>query len=68
MEKESKATPEQDQAATHVPLTEEQIRSAQLGVLVPLAGPVQIVDYDPSGHGFLSARLSGSGRRLATRC
>lgn len=47
MEKESKATPGQDQAATHVPLTEEQIRSAQLGVLVPLAGPVQIVDYDP---------------------
>ena len=47
MEKESRATSEQDWTATHVPLTEEQTRAAQLGVLVPLAGPVQIVDYDP---------------------
>ena len=47
MERESRATPEQDWTAPHVPLTEEQIRAAQLGVLVPLVGPVQIVDYDP---------------------
>ena len=47
MEEESKATPEQARVATHAPLTEEQIRAAQLGVLVPLIGPVQIVDYDP---------------------
>jgi GrpB-like predicted nucleotidyltransferase (UPF0157 family) len=47
IEKESRATSEQDWTATHVPLTEEQIRATQLGVLVPLAGPVQIVDYDP---------------------
>ena len=47
MEEASKATPEEAQMATHAPLTEEQIRAAQLGVLVPLTGPVQIVDYDP---------------------
>jgi GrpB-like predicted nucleotidyltransferase (UPF0157 family) len=47
MEEESKAAPEQARAATHVPLTEEQIWASQLGVLVPLVGPVQIVDYDP---------------------
>ncbi len=44
---ESRTTPERAQAATHVPLTEEQIRAAQLGVLVPLVGPIPIVDYDP---------------------
>jgi GrpB-like predicted nucleotidyltransferase (UPF0157 family) len=47
MEEEGKAAPKPARAATHVPLTEEQIQAAQLGVLVPLAGPVQIVDYDP---------------------
>ena len=47
MERESRATSERDWTVTHVPLTEEQIRATQLGVLVPLAGPVQIVDYDP---------------------
>jgi len=30
-----------------VPLTEEQIRAAQVGELVPLVAPIQIVDYDP---------------------
>ena len=32
---------------TYTPLTEEQIRAAQVGELVPLAVPIQIVDYDP---------------------
>src|SRR5207247_596442 len=31
----------------YIPLTEGQIRAAQIGELVPLAGPIQIVDYDP---------------------
>ena len=31
----------------YVPLTEEQIRAAQVGELVPLVAPIQIVDYDP---------------------
>ncbi len=43
----SRAQSEQDGVATYVPLTEEQIRAAQIGELVPLAGPIQIVDYDP---------------------
>jgi GrpB-like predicted nucleotidyltransferase (UPF0157 family) len=43
----SSATSGQTRAATHVPLTEEQIRAAQVGELAPLAGPIQIVDYDP---------------------
>ena len=34
-------------AITYTPLTEEQIRAAQVGELVPLAVPIQIVDYDP---------------------
>jgi GrpB-like predicted nucleotidyltransferase (UPF0157 family) len=40
-------TSEQPQVAPSVPLTEEQLRAATIGELVPLAGPVQIVDYDP---------------------
>ena len=43
----SSKTSEQALAATHVPLTEEQIRAAQVGELAPLVGPIQIVDYDP---------------------
>jgi len=40
---DSRAEPE----PTYTPLTEEQIRAAQVGELVPLAAPIQIVDYDP---------------------
>jgi len=52
MEEDSKATSEQAGAASHLPVTEEQVReeqikAANLGGLVPLTGPVQIVDYDP---------------------
>ncbi len=43
---ESRATSEQARAATHVPLTEEQIQAAQVGKLAPLAGPIHIADYD----------------------
>jgi GrpB-like predicted nucleotidyltransferase (UPF0157 family) len=44
---ENRATSKQARVATHVPLTEEQIQAVQVGVLMPLAGPIQIVDYDP---------------------
>lgn len=47
LEAGNKATPEQPQTTTYAPKTEEQIQAAQLGVLAPLAGRVQIVDYDP---------------------
>ncbi len=43
----SRATSEQTRAATHVPLTEEQIRAAHVGELASLVGPIQIFDYDP---------------------
>ncbi len=33
--------------STYTPLTEEQIRATQVGELVPLVAPIQIVDYDP---------------------
>ncbi len=33
--------------STYTPLTEEQIRATQVGELVPLVSPIQIVDYDP---------------------
>jgi GrpB-like predicted nucleotidyltransferase (UPF0157 family) len=32
---------------TPAPLTEEQMRAVTIGELTPLAGPIQIVDYDP---------------------
>ena len=43
----SGATSEQARAATHVPMTEEQMRAVQVGELAPLVGPIYIVDYDP---------------------
>ncbi len=43
----SSATRGQARAVTNVPMTEEQLRAATVGELRPLAGPVQIVDYDP---------------------
>jgi GrpB-like predicted nucleotidyltransferase (UPF0157 family) len=47
MKEEGKAIPVQARTATHTPMTEEQIRATHPGVLVPLAGPIQIVEYDP---------------------
>src|SRR5579863_9637009 len=32
--------------AAPIPLTEEQIRAATIGELLPLSGPIRIVDYD----------------------
>ena len=43
----SGASSEQSRAATHVPMTEEQMRAVQVGELAPLVGPIHIVDYDP---------------------
>jgi GrpB-like predicted nucleotidyltransferase (UPF0157 family) len=43
----SSVTWEQARAVTNVPLTEEQLRAATIGELVPLVGPIHIVDYDP---------------------
>ena len=43
----SRAESEQADVAAYMPLTEEQIRAAQVGELVPLVAPIQIVDYDP---------------------
>jgi GrpB-like predicted nucleotidyltransferase (UPF0157 family) len=40
------APPEQEKGASFIPSTEEQIHAATVGELVPLAGPIQIVDYD----------------------
>ena len=42
----SGAASEQFRAATHVPMTEEQMRAVQVGELTPLVGRIQIVDYD----------------------
>lgn len=43
----SRETSEQAWATARVPTTEEQIRAGLIGELVPLNGPIQIVDYDP---------------------
>ena len=48
----SSAAAQQAQAAPHVPMTEEQIRSVQVGELKPLVGPIQVVDYDPAWPGL----------------
>jgi GrpB-like predicted nucleotidyltransferase (UPF0157 family) len=44
----SRATSEQARATTYVPMTEEQIKAVHVGELVPLVGPIHIVDYDPT--------------------
>jgi GrpB-like predicted nucleotidyltransferase (UPF0157 family) len=44
--------PEQPRSAQPQPLTEEQLRAAHVGALVPLNGPVQLVDYDPAWPGL----------------
>jgi GrpB-like predicted nucleotidyltransferase (UPF0157 family) len=41
------AESEQAGATTYTPLTEEQLQAATVGELVPLAAPIQIVNYDP---------------------
>jgi GrpB-like predicted nucleotidyltransferase (UPF0157 family) len=38
---------ENENAAERLPVTEEQLQAAHVGELKPLAGPIQIVDYDP---------------------
>jgi GrpB-like predicted nucleotidyltransferase (UPF0157 family) len=43
----SRAESEEAGPTIYTPLTEEQIRASQVGELVPLAVPIQIVDYDP---------------------
>jgi GrpB-like predicted nucleotidyltransferase (UPF0157 family) len=37
-----------NEPTTPVPLTEEQLQAVTIGELAPLAGRIQIVDYDPS--------------------
>lgn len=44
---EHRTTLEQARVTTPAPLTEEQIQATQLGILVPLGGPILIADYDP---------------------
>lgn len=36
-----------NEPSTTAPLTEEQLQAVTIGELVPLAGPIQIADYDP---------------------
>src|SRR6266700_1393845 len=43
----SRAQSDQAEVTAYTPLTEEQIRATQVGELVPLVSPIQIVDYDP---------------------
>src|SRR6266480_5447625 len=44
---DSNSQSDQAEVTRYVPSTEEQIRAAQVGELVPLIAPIQIVDYDP---------------------
>lgn len=47
MNEECKTIPEPVQAVTYTPQSEEQIQAAHPDGIAPLAGPIQIVDYDP---------------------
>ncbi len=44
----SKTTSKRAQLPIQAPLTEEQIRAAHVGEVVPQVGPIQIVEYDPA--------------------
>jgi GrpB-like predicted nucleotidyltransferase (UPF0157 family) len=46
--KTSSTPAEQSQSAQFVPQTEEQILAVYVGELAPLAGLIQLVDYDPA--------------------
>src|SRR5438874_2579685 len=46
-DEDSSSKSNQAEVTAYVPSTEEQIRVAQVGELVPLVAPSQIVDYDP---------------------
>ena len=43
---------EQTGAAQYTPMTEEQLRASQVGELVPLSGPIHLVDYDQEWPGL----------------
>ncbi len=62
----SSALSEQTRTATFVPQTEEQIRAVRIGELTPLAGPIQIADYNPEWPRLLSASSSESRSYSAT--
>jgi GrpB-like predicted nucleotidyltransferase (UPF0157 family) len=49
---DSGAAAEQAQGAAPAPMTEEQIQAVHVGEVKPLAGAVQIVDYDPAWPGL----------------
>ena len=44
---EERAAPATPDPAMHTPMTEEQVRAANVGGLTPLAQPISIVDYTP---------------------
>ena len=46
-DEDSSSKSNQAEVTAYGPSTEEQIRAAQVGELVPLVSPIQIVDYDP---------------------
>ncbi len=56
------------EVASYTPLTEEQIRAAQIGELAPLGAPIQIVDYDPEWPPALRTRGRASSVRARRSC
>src|ERR1700704_5571982 len=50
---ETGSTPgEQAGGAQYTPMTEGQLRASQVGELVPLSGPIHLVDYDQEWPGL----------------
>lgn len=55
------------QAATHVPMTEEQLQAVHVGVLTPLAQPIHIADYDPEWPQLFEREAARLGATLGDR-
>ena len=63
----SGAAAEEARAAAPVPFTEEQIQATHVGELKPLAGPIQVVDYDPAWPGLFESEAERVRAALGDR-
>lgn len=58
---------EPDIRRTDAPMTEEELRAVTVGELAPLAGPIEIVDYDPRWPALFKREAQGIRAALGDR-
>lgn len=58
---------EPDIRRTDAPMTEEELRAVTVGELAPLAGPIEIVDYDPRWPALFEREAQGIRAALGDR-